>query len=93
MLVKLYATPKYNEIDPTVLIVPTFLFFFGLMITDAIFGLMTMLLGFFIVRGGGRYYPLYKSCGIMLALGGASTVVLGVVAGGWLGNLAVDYSA
>ena len=91
LLVKLYATPKYNEIDPTVLIVPTFLFFFGLMITDAIFGLMTMLLGFFIVRGGGRYYPLYKSCGIMLVLGGASTVVLGVVTGGWLGNLAVDY--
>ncbi|MBM4309484.1 MAG: V-type ATP synthase subunit I [Deltaproteobacteria bacterium] len=91
LLVKLYAPPKYNEIDPTVLIVPTFLFFFGLMITDAVYGLMTLLLGIFILRGGGKYYPLYKSCGIMLALGGASTIVLGALTGGWLGNLFVDY--
>ncbi len=91
LLVKLYASPKYNEIDPTVLIAPTFLFFFGLMITDAIYGLMTLLLGFFILRGGGKYYPLYKSCGLLLVLGGASTIVLGTMTGGWLGNFAVDY--
>ncbi len=91
LLVKLYAPPKYNEIDPTVLIAPTFLFFFGLMITDAIYGLMTLLLGFFILRGGGKYYSLYKSCGLLLVLGGASTIVLGTMTGGWLGNFAVDY--
>ena len=91
LLVKLYAPPKYNEIDPTVLIAPTFLFFFGLMITDAIYGVMTLLLGIFILRGGGKYYPLYKSCGLLLVLGGVSTIVLGTVTGGWLGNLAVDY--
>ena len=91
LLVRLYAPPKYNEIDPTVLIAPTFLFFFGLMITDAIYGLMTLLLGFFILRGGGKYYPLYKSCGLLLVLGGASTIVLGTMTGGWLGNFAVDY--
>jgi V/A-type H+-transporting ATPase subunit I len=91
LLVKLYASPKYNEIDPTVLIAPTFLFFFGLMITDAIYGLMTLLLGFFILRGGGKYYPLYRSCGLLLILGGASTIVLGTLTGGWLGNFAVDY--
>ena len=91
LLVRLYAPPKYNEIDPTVLIAPTFLFFFGLMITDAMYGLMTLLLGFFILRGAGKYYPLYKSCGLLLVLGGASTVVLGTMTGGWFGNLAVDY--
>jgi V/A-type H+/Na+-transporting ATPase subunit I len=91
LLVKLYASPKYNEIDPTVLIFPTFLFFFGLMITDAMYGLMTLLLGVFILRGGGKYYPLYKSCGIMLTLGGAATVLLGSMTGGWFGNLGVKY--
>jgi V/A-type H+-transporting ATPase subunit I len=61
------------------------------MITDAMYGLMTLLLGVFILRGGGKYYPLYKSCGLLLALGGASTILLGALTGGWFGNLAVDY--
>ena len=91
LLVKLYAPPKYDEIDPTVLIFPSFLFFFGLMITDAMYGFMTLLLGIFILRGGGKYYPLYKSAGILLSLGGASTVILGAMTGGWFGNLATDY--
>ena len=60
LLVKLYASPKYDEIDPTVLIFPTFLFFFGLMITDAMYGVMCLVLGIFILRGAGKYYDLYK---------------------------------
>ena len=91
LLVKLYASPKYDEIDPTVLIFPSFLFFFGIMITDAMYGVMTLLLGIFILRGGGKYYPLYKSSGLLLALGGASTVFLGTMTGGWFGNLATEY--
>jgi len=91
LLVKLYAPPKYDEIDPTVLIFPSFLFFFGLMITDAMYGLMCLLLGIFILRGGGKYYALYKSAGLLLSLGGAATVVLGSMTGGWFGNLAVEY--
>ncbi len=91
LLVKLYAPPRYNEIDPTVLIFPSFLFFFGLMITDAMYGLMCLLLGVFILRGGGKYYSLYRSAGILLSLGGASTIVLGSMTGGWFGNLATEY--
>jgi V/A-type H+-transporting ATPase subunit I len=91
LLVKLYAPPRYNELDPTVLIFPSFLFFFGLMITDAMYGLMTLLLGVFILRGGGRYYPLYRSAGLMLALGGGATILCGAATGGWFGNLATTY--
>jgi V/A-type H+/Na+-transporting ATPase subunit I len=91
LLVKLYASPRYNEIDPTILICPTFLLFFGLMMTDVIYGVTTLLLGAFILRGGGKYYPLYHSIGILLILGGISTIVLGVLTGGWLGNLATHY--
>ncbi|MCP4716247.1 MAG: V-type ATP synthase subunit I [Deltaproteobacteria bacterium] len=90
LLVKLYAPPKYNEIDPTVLIAPTFLFFFGLMITDAMYGLLTLMLGVFILRGGGKYYPLYRSAGLLLSLGGLSTMVLGALLGGWFGNFGAD---
>ncbi len=91
LLVKLYAPPRYDEVDPTVLIFPSFLFFFGLMITDAMYGLMCLLLGVFILRGGGKYYSLYRSAGMLLTLGGASTVVLGSLTGGWFGNLATEY--
>lgn len=91
LLVKLYAPPRYDEIDPTVLIFPSFLFFFGLMITDAMYGLMCLVLGLCVLRGGGKYYPLYKSAGLLLSLGGASTVVLGTMTGGWFGNLATEY--
>jgi len=40
----MYSYPKYNEIDPTPLLTPFYLIFFGLMIADAGYGL-TMLLG------------------------------------------------
>ncbi len=90
LLVKLYASPKYDEIDPTVLIFPSFLFFFGLMITDSMYGLMCLVLGIFILRGAGKYYDLYKSAGMLLSLGGATTLVLGSMTGGWFGNFGSD---
>lgn len=40
----MYSYPKYNEIDPTPLLTPFYLIFFGMMIADAGYGL-TMLLG------------------------------------------------
>lgn len=41
---KMYALPKYNEIDPTPLLAPFYFFFFGMMIGDFGYGLL-MLLG------------------------------------------------
>ncbi len=41
---KMYALPKYNEIDPTPLLAPFYFIFFGMMIGDAGYGLL-MLLG------------------------------------------------
>lgn len=91
LLVKLYAPPKYDEVDPTVLIFPSFLFFFGIMITDAMYGIVALILGILILRGGGRYYPLFRSAGVLLSLGGLSTVFMGAMTGGWFGNLLVEY--
>ena len=91
LLVRLYASPRYDEIDPTVLIAPSFVIFFGLMITDAMYGLVCLALGLGILRGGGRYYPLFRSAGVLLCLGGASTVIMGALTGGWFGNLMAEY--
>jgi V/A-type H+-transporting ATPase subunit I len=91
LLTRLYAPPRYNEIDPTVLLAPTFLLFFATMVTDAMYGLCTLVLGVLLLRGGGKYFPLYKSAGVVVTACGAATVVAGVLTGGWFGNLAIDY--
>ncbi len=91
-LTKLYAHPRYDEIDPTVLMCPSFLFFFAIMVTDAMYGFMTLSLGLLLLfKGGGRYDPVIKAAGVILALGGAATVILGALTGGWFGNLATKY--
>jgi len=91
VMVRLYAPPRYDEIDPTVLLCPTLLLFFGIMISDAMYGLLTLLLGLGIMRGAGVYEPAYRSAGVLLSLGGAVTMLIGTMTGGWFGNLAVDY--
>lgn len=46
-LTSMYALPYYNEIDPTPLLAPFYLAFFGMMVADAGYGLI-MLIGTFI---------------------------------------------
>ena len=48
VLTNMYSPPKYSEIDPTVLLTITFLFFFATMITDAFYGAITFCIGFFL---------------------------------------------
>ncbi|MBP1863824.1 V/A-type H+-transporting ATPase subunit I [Clostridium tetanomorphum] len=43
-ITSMYSLPKYNEVDPTPLLVPFYLIFFGMMLSDAGYGLL-MLLG------------------------------------------------
>jgi len=40
LLTRLYGLPTYNGVDPTIFIVPGFLLFFSIMLTDAIYGVM-----------------------------------------------------
>lgn len=87
VLTRLYSLPKYNEVDPTTMIVPSFLLFFGFMLTDAAYGLMALVLGALLLRGGGKYYESIRDFGIILVSAGVATVFMGVITGGWLGNL------
>jgi V/A-type H+-transporting ATPase subunit I len=92
VLTNMYSPPKYNEIDPTVLLTITFLFFFATMITDAFYGLITFALGFLMLRGGGRYGGIIKDFGVILTAGGLTTVAAGALTGGWFGNLLIDFA-
>ena len=91
ILTRLYSPPKYNEIDPTILLSITFLFFFAIMVTDVLYGVITLILGVLMLRGGGKYSKTIKDFGVILSAGGSATVITGVATGGWFGNLAIDF--
>ncbi len=87
LITNLYGTPKYGGIDPTVLLAPTFLLFFGFMLTDAFYGLICLILGILLLRGAGKYNATVKDASIILASAGLVTIVLGALTGGWFGDL------
>jgi len=79
----LYGRPIYWEYDPTPLLAPFFILFFGLCVSDGGYGLTLAALTFFFMRkmqpGGGR--QLMR----LMFMGGISTAVVGAVTGGWFG--------
>ncbi|MBN2565084.1 MAG: V-type ATP synthase subunit I [Candidatus Eisenbacteria bacterium] len=79
----LYGRPSYQERDPTPLLAPFFILFFGLCVSDAGYGVTLAAVSFFFMTkmqpGGGR--QLMK----LLMMGGISTAVVGAVTGGWFG--------
>ena len=42
-ITEMYSLPKYNEIDPTPLLAPFFLIFFGMMVADSGYGLLVLI--------------------------------------------------
>jgi len=80
------ACQPINGVDPTLFIVPGFLLFFSIMLTDAMYGVIALILGLLLVRGGGRYNIFIKDAGIILSSAGVATIIIGALAGGWLGG-------
>jgi V/A-type H+-transporting ATPase subunit I len=79
----LYGRPVYWEFDPTPLLAPFFIVFFGLCVSDGGYGLILAALSFVLMRkmqpGGGR--KLMQ----LLMMGGLATAAVGAVTGGWFG--------
>ncbi len=83
MILNLYGTPMPEEIDPTPLLTPFFVIFFGLCLTDAGYGvLMTLslvLVLFLLKRKDAIIY--------VLLLGSIATIFAGAITGGWFGDM------
>jgi len=79
----LYGRPLYWEFDPTPLLAPFFVLFFGLCVSDAGYGLVLAAVTFLFMRkmqpGGGRQLMQ------LLFMGGLATAAVGAVTGGWFG--------
>ncbi|CAB3287929.1 V-type ATP synthase subunit I [Methanocaldococcus lauensis] len=91
MLTEMYALPKYNEVDPTLLIVPGFLLFYGIMLTDAVYGLLLTIVGLWTWKKIGKVSEGAKKLGYILTLAGISTIIMGIITGGYLGDFMYEF--
>ena len=79
MLVNEVATPSYWEIDPSAFMLLTFPIFFGLMMGDIGYGLLTAVGGYIIVRRTRN--PAIRKVAEMLGISGAVAAVFGIIYG------------
>ncbi|HOM42302.1 MAG TPA: V-type ATP synthase subunit I [Bacillota bacterium] len=86
MITDLYSVPNAKGIDPNIFMAPFFVVFFGMMVTDAVYGIfMSALTGYVLYK----YKPQggMKSMMWIMFFGGISTFFWGGIFGGWLGDL------
>ncbi|MFW5913037.1 MAG: V-type ATP synthase subunit I [Candidatus Hadarchaeota archaeon] len=86
VLTELFGTPGKGEIDPTPLLAFTYVLFFGIMLTDAAYGAIILVLSIGLWKGIGQVNKTIKDFSIILILGSTATVISGLITGGFFGN-------
>lgn len=86
MITEQYSLPNPRSIDPNPIMTPFFVVFFGMMITDAAYGIIMAIATGFILKKFKPAGGLKKMMGLMF-LGGISSFVWGGIFGGWFGDL------
>ena len=90
-LTKMFGLPKYNEIDPTFFIAPTFCIFFGFMLTDAFYGLALIIAGIVTMKTMGKRSENAAAAGFIMIGCGISAIFFGVLTGSYLGDFIPKY--
>ncbi len=83
MLVKLYSMPHPKEYDPTAFLAFFFPVMFGLCITDAVYGILLIIISLYLMRRVSGDKSLFK----ILLVGGILTIFAGAMVGGWVGDI------
>ncbi|MCR4429769.1 MAG: V-type ATP synthase subunit I [Tepidanaerobacteraceae bacterium] len=86
LITELYSLPDPRGIDPNIYMAPFYFVFFGMMVSDAGYGLVLALLtglALWKLKLAGQGKKLVE----LLFLGGISTFVWGAIFGGWFGDL------
>jgi V/A-type H+-transporting ATPase subunit I len=86
MITEQYSLPNPRGVDPNLIMAPFFVVFFGMMVTDAGYGIIMAIVTAFILYKFKLQGGIKKMMGLMF-LGGISTFIWGVVFGGWFGDL------
>ncbi|NLC68756.1 MAG: V-type ATP synthase subunit I [Clostridiaceae bacterium] len=85
LVTEMYSLPKAYEIDPNPLMAPFFAAFFGLMVSDAAYGLL-MALGAMLVLYKFKPEGVFRKIASLLFWGGIFTFIWGALFGGWFGD-------
>jgi len=86
LITDLYSPPNPRGMDPNIYMAPFFFVFFGMMLSDAGYGVIMCLLCAWALRRL-KLAGMGKKLVELLFLGGISTFVWGAVFGGWIGDL------
>ncbi len=81
----MYSLPSRKDIDPTTILAPFYFIFFGMMLSDAAYGIILSALCAFVLKKykpEGTIYKMFK----MFFYCGISTFMWGALFGGWFGN-------
>ena len=73
MLTKMYGMPDYGEFDPTPILAPFYALFFGMCVGDAGYGLLLVLLVFYLKKKLSK--SMAGMMNLLITLGAATTVV------------------
>jgi len=85
-LVNMFGLPDYFTFDPTPVIFFSFLIFFGFCFGDVVYGALLVACGLALARKY-REYPNLRHFFQLLALGGVTTMLVGVLTDAWLADL------
>jgi len=86
MITEMYSMPNPRGIDPNIFMTPFFILFFGIMVTDAAYGIVMAAVTAFILYKFKPEGGMKKMMGVMF-FGGISTFFWGGIFGGWFGDL------
>lgn len=81
----LFGRPVYTEFDPTPLMAPFFIIFFGLCMTDAAYGVIVVILSLVGLKTLKQSSVGTKMMFQVLLMAGIATFVLGALMGSWFG--------
>ncbi len=82
VITRLYGMPHPTDVDPTPFLAPFFALFFGICLTDAAYGLVTIAFMWWLlkkVKGDVKFFKMMLVCSVM-------TVIAGALTGGWCGD-------
>jgi V/A-type H+-transporting ATPase subunit I len=85
-LVGFLAWPRHGELDPTVLMAVVFPFLFGVMVGDAGYGVVLVVIGVLLRRRLAERSPFLADVAQVLVIGGCWSVLFGLLFGELLGS-------
>lgn len=92
-IVESYGLPKRGEFDPTTIMSFFYVFFFGMMLSDAAYGAIVAIACFVLLKKFPRMSPgMYQSIKLFMFCG-ISTVIWGILFGGYFGDIVDVVSA